>query len=70
MNCPFYGHALFPAMTARRQDPPFLLFASGGNQCALITTAHSPCKMEVEGQEPDWSKCRLVNLARTRRSGT
>lgn len=35
--CPFYGVALMRGV----------LVPSGGNQCALVTTAHSPCTMEI-----------------------
>lgn len=31
---------------------------SQGNHCALITSAHSPCWMEVgEGRAPEWTAC-------------
>lgn len=55
MNCPFYGRALWESITA-----PFLLVDTRGNQCALITDAHSPCAMEIEGREIDWRACPRV----------
>ena len=54
--CPFYGYSL-------DHNPERLRFStalnhSGGNQCALITSAHSPCWMEVaENAAPDWAQC-------------
>lgn len=70
MSCPFYGRAIvsvqqpaFPALAdisgASVAVRPFTLFLStGGNQCGLITGAHSPCRMETELQRPpDWSLC-------------
>lgn len=54
MNCPFYGRSLF-----RGTDGAHPFFAgTAGNQCALITDAHSPCVMEtIQGKPPDWSGC-------------
>lgn len=50
VGCPFYGHAFISAFGA--------LHATGGNQCALITSSHSPCWMDVgEHRSPDWSDC-------------
>ena len=52
-SCPFYGASLVQYLTF---SPNFIL--SGGNQCALITSAHSPCWMEVAEQgAPDWAQC-------------
>lgn len=49
--CRFYGrHAL-------RQVHE--LVDTHGNQCALIFEAHSPCRMEDAGQEPDLERCEL-----------
>lgn len=54
MNCPFYGVALSRSPQLRH---PFFI-ETGGNRCALITEAHSPCRMEViDGQPPEWWKC-------------
>ena len=63
MNCPFYGRALFLSQILNR-DPPFVLFDQAGNQCALITASHSPCRMEMEGETPDWRVCPLVYAVR------
>lgn len=52
-SCPFYGVALHV-----NQHDFRVLIPSGGNQCALITSAHSPCWMEVaEDRAPDWAQC-------------
>lgn len=48
-GCKFYGHAAAIGT----------LFPTGGNQCALVTNAHAPCRMEMEGQEPNWERCPL-----------
>ncbi len=45
--CPFYG---FNGMFGPLRD-------SEGNQCALITESYSPCRMEMDGKEPDWNLC-------------
>lgn len=49
--CPFYG---FNAVASMR-----LLVPSGGNQCALITNAISPCRRELAGVSPNWALCPL-----------
>lgn len=61
MNCPFYGHSMFFNIVL---PPRFLLIDSGGNQCALITDAHSPCMLEINGQEVEWRLCPRVREAR------
>ena len=48
-KCPFYGFAYAMEM----------LIDSKGNQCALVTNSHSPCRMEMSNQEICWNKCRL-----------
>jgi len=49
-RCPFYGfHAAGGG-----------LFDSEGNQCALVG-GHSPCRMELAGQTPDWDECTTFN---------
>jgi hypothetical protein len=63
VNCPFYGRAIFIAKD-QPKDPPFVLFEQGGNQCGLITTAHSPCLMEMVHEPVDWKTCTLVRGAR------
>jgi hypothetical protein len=51
--CPFYAHALhFHGVAA------VLIPNPQSNQCALITTAHSPCMMEIRSTTPDWRVCR------------
>lgn len=53
-NCPFYAASLF----FRRGVMPAIISNPTSNQCAIITDAHSPCRMQVfEGQEPDWKRC-------------
>jgi hypothetical protein len=49
MPCPFYGH--YAAELIRTLIP------SHGNQCALITRAHAPCAMEMDGKAPDLDHC-------------
>jgi hypothetical protein len=44
--CPFYG--FFCGVFSG------ILMDQDGNQCALITDSHSPCRME----NPDWNECR------------
>ena len=45
--CPFYGMAM--------GEGYFL--DTNGNQCALISGRHSPCKMELDGEKPNWYNC-------------
>jgi hypothetical protein len=33
------------------------LLASGGDECALVSTAYAPCEMERSGAVPDESYC-------------
>jgi len=50
MSCPFYGKCALPLARA--------VVPQGGNQCALVLTAFSPCVMEVdEKKAPDWPTC-------------
>lgn len=55
MSCPFYGVSLvfWP------EGAQFVRTSSAlSNTCALITSAHSPCWMEVgEARAPDWAEC-------------
>ena len=54
-GCPFYSASLH---FERGVNHGGVLLNSGGNQCALITSAHSPCWMEVgESRAPDWATC-------------
>jgi hypothetical protein len=57
-GCPFYGYA-FAHATADEERRSFgaALIARGGNQCALVTNAHSPCAMETAGTDPSWQHC-------------
>ena len=55
MSCPFYSASLH---FERGVNHGGVLSNSGGNQCALITSAHSPCWMEIgESRAPDWTAC-------------
>ncbi len=47
-QCPFYGFGSAYVMSA--------LVDTEGNQCPL-KEGHSPCYMEVNGQEPNWNGC-------------
>ena len=62
-NCPFYGRHLYRS-NSLIVDPPFLLLATGGNQCGLVTKSHSPCRMEMDREPVDWRECPLVGDAR------
>jgi len=56
MPCPFYGrHAV---------ELTRVLIDSHGNECALITAAYSPCRMETAGDTPDLARCELNGTAR------
>ena len=48
--CPFYGFV----------GRGSFFMESTGNACAL-TGEHSPCRMEVAGDEPNWDKCPVYN---------
>jgi len=41
IGCPFYGFYMRPSMN--------VMVDQSGNQCALITSSHSPCSMERRG---------------------
>jgi hypothetical protein len=62
MNCPFYGRSMF--LSQVYGIPPFVLFPQKGNQCALVVKSHAPCRMEIEGETPDWKTCILVREIR------
>lgn len=55
MSCKYYGHSGIAAGIAGLGE----LIPTGGNQCGLITDAHSPCWMEMERQVPEWGSCPL-----------
>jgi hypothetical protein len=65
MNCPFYGQSMF--LPGAPAAVPFILMASGGNQCALIIKAHSPCMFQ--GEEIDWRTCPRVRDIRPGQEG-
>ena len=50
--CPFYG---FIGIVGAE-----VLLDNNGNACGL-TMSHSPCKMEVDNQKPDWENCNHFN---------
>ena len=50
-GCPFYGFAAFQGV----------MLDQVGNQCALITSSYSPCKMIMESKFPEWRHCSLNN---------
>ena len=60
-NCIFYGHSMYLQPNALALGgAPFLLFPTGGNQCALVTVSHSPCRMEINQDPVEWSQCPLA----------
>ena len=58
MNCPFYGCMAYQAHLYGNQPVLALLLNTQGNQCALVTTAHSPCLFPES--EADWKVCPRV----------
>jgi hypothetical protein len=60
-NCPFYGYAMFTKTAGKL---PFVLIASGGNQCGLRTDAHAPCHMEMNQLPVEWRDCPYVKDVR------
>lgn len=54
-NCPFYGHHMHVGPSTG-----FLLIAQGGNECAAIRAAYSPCEMEILGLAVDWRECPVI----------
>ena len=61
--CPFYGRAYFEGVRGGPL-PPFVLYPTFGNQCALITDRHSPCVLEVEQRPVDFRACLIARHAR------
>jgi hypothetical protein len=50
MTCPFYG----------KHDSRLAgLISSHGNQCAVVHTRFSPCRMEMAGLPVEWGSCCL-----------
>lgn len=64
-NCPFYGRAMYAQMMLPLR---FLLLNTEGNQCGLVTDAHSPCMLETGGEEIDWRRCPRVQDIRMEHS--
>jgi hypothetical protein len=56
-DCPFYGLRLFSLPV----DGDAQLLASvksvKADQCALMTSSFSPCRMAHEGAAPSWARC-------------
>lgn len=52
MSCRYYGK--------HWAGTDFGLVDSGGNQCAAITRAYAPCRMEISGVTPDETACALA----------
>ncbi len=46
-RCPFYGFS----------EAMGVFMDQKGNQCPLILSSYSPCRMEVEGKLPSWDRC-------------
>jgi len=65
-NCPFYGAVYFEGQRGT-PHPPFVLFPTEGNECAVVTNRHTPCYLEIEGQPVDWRNCVIVRLMRMER---
>lgn len=61
VRCPFYGASLVFADELLPRGSNFTisphLMVQSGNRCALITSAHSPCAMEILGYAPRWATC-------------
>jgi hypothetical protein len=59
MSCPFYNAELRVEDRGMGRATNHLVTGPGlNNRCALITSVHSPCWMEVgESRPPDWAAC-------------
>jgi hypothetical protein len=65
IRCPFYGFSY------HEHEDQIIFLGSRNNQCPLSGKLHldvseeeksiSPCRMEVEGEMPDWERCNLNN---------
>lgn len=69
MPCMFYGKSAHEFLK--------ILVPSGGNQCALITNRHAPCKLEIAGDPaPELERCEFtgcrnaIEFAKFDESGT
>lgn len=51
-NCVFYGATLSRNMRVLVQE-----HHGQSNRCALAMKSHTPCQMEIAGQQPDWERC-------------
>lgn len=67
MNCPFHGKHLvwFGSLATELVGvlvvpSQLVLLETGGNQCAIVLSARSPCYLEIEGQPVDWQACQRV----------
>lgn len=59
LNCPFFGCMAYQAHLYG--SPALALFLNThGNQCALVTTAHSPCMFTDDPGAIDWRMCPRV----------
>lgn len=59
MSCPFYNASIMAEDRGMGRTSLHLVQGPGpSNRCALITSAHSPCWMEIEEERtPDWEAC-------------
>lgn len=58
MSCPFFAAGLVVEDRGMGRESFHLLPMNGGNRCALMTSGHSPCWMEVgEERRPEWDDC-------------
>ena len=55
LKCPFYGF-----YGAFRLGNWVMIDTDGGNACAL-TQKHSPCRMEMAHEPPNWNTCPTYN---------
>jgi hypothetical protein len=60
MPCWFYGYSMFVNMARDGPSYPFVLIPTHGNQCGIVTGSHSPCRMKIDGLEPDMEACPLL----------
>jgi hypothetical protein len=58
VNCPFYGYAMFKSTAS---PIPFLLLHSGGDQCALVLSAHVPCVFNDLVEPVEWKECPRID---------
>jgi hypothetical protein len=59
-GCAFYGTMLVNYEGGEWRGFRQKLIQAGSSRCALVTSGHSPCWMEVEeSRAPDWPQCPL-----------